>query len=92
MKPGDEVIYSICITGLDSVTLPVVKTKLNISERLMQCTGDSITVPRYFTYWRGDAGEEYYQDRLKALVGDHGHLTLDVQPWSHAPGYPKGEL
>lgn len=92
MKPGDEVIYSIRITGLNSVTLSIVQTKLNISERLMVVTDDSITIPRYFTYWRGDEAERHFQNELKTLVGDHGHLTFDVRPWQPAPDYPRGEL
>ncbi len=52
-----------------------------------------IEVPRLFTAWRGDDSEQAWQERMTAEVKEHGtSIAIDVQPWSHAPGYPKGDV
>lgn len=93
MKQGDEVIYTIQVSGLTS------SVKRDHAQRVLSENGvpsamhivkdNTLTVPRLFTQWRGDDAEKVWQEAIKASLPQ---AIFDVQPWSYAPGYPKGEL
>jgi hypothetical protein len=102
MKPNDEVVYTIAISGIKnavnqkSITdlLPnhTGSAKMHITPATKSAPG-AISIPRLFTQWRGDGAEEVWQTNLMDAVKGHGaSIAIDVQPWSHAPGYPQGEL
>jgi hypothetical protein len=92
MNLDDRVLYRIQISGIKKVDLSIVMTKLHISEHQMIVTADTILIPRLNTRWRGDAAEHAWQAELRKAVGSMGTVTIDVQSWSHAPGYPQGEI
>jgi hypothetical protein len=89
MNLDDRVLYRIQISGLTKADL--IAPKLGISQSQMIITADTIIIPRLNTRWRGDAAEQAWQAELRRTVGDAGTVLFDVQPWSYAPGYPKGE-
>ena len=102
MKPNDDVIYSIAITGIKSIVaqksitdeLPkhIGAAKMQIAPVTEDEFG-TITIPRLFTFWRGDTDEQAWQARLMEVVKSRGaSIAIDVQPFYHAPGYPKGDV
>lgn len=101
MKPNDEVVYTISITGITKLAdqnaivtaLPnhIGGGKMAIIP-VTQTAPGLIEVPRLFTTWRGDASEQAWQQSVMKAVMEHGaSCAIDVQPWSHAPGYPQGD-
>lgn len=90
MNPGDRVLYRIQISGLARPDF--VASKPGISQSQMIIGANTILIPRLNTRWRGDATENAWQDDLRKNVGNMGTVTIDVQPWSHAPNYPHGEI
>ncbi len=101
MKPNDEVIYSIAITGIKGLVaqgaiskeLPqhIGTGKMRITPATNTAPG-LIEVPRLFTTWRGDEQEQAWQARLMEVVKERGaSIAIDVQPWDYAPGYPQGD-
>lgn len=102
MKPNDEVIYAIAITGIEdtvkqkSITDELPKHigagKMRITPAAPNAPG-RIEVPRLFTAWRGDAHEQAWQSNLMEAIKSHGaSIAIDVQPWTPAVGYPQGDL
>mgnify|MGYP001583865181 CR=1 FL=1 len=102
MKENDEVIYTISITGIrtmvnqkaitDELPKHIGAAKTLITPA-MNATPGTITIPRLFTAWRGNSAEQTWQASLMEAVKAHNaSVAIDVQPWSHAPGYPKGDL
>lgn len=108
MKQGDEVIYTIAISHIaDNQTIRLISDRLKNREVLGQYqrirpaieeTNEpgAIFVPRLFTRWRGEGVEEAWQENVKAACTHPPTtdctITISVEPWSHAPGYPQGEL
>jgi hypothetical protein len=91
MNVDDRVLYRIQISGLAKNTIQSIASKIGFSQSEMIITADTIIIPRLNTRWRGDASEAAWQADLRRTVGDAGTVLFDVQPWSHADGYPKGE-
>ena len=102
MKPNDEVIYSISITGIESLVhqsaivnaLPsyIGSAKMGIMPVREDAHG-VIEVPRLFTFWRGDAAEQAWQTTLSQVAHARGaSIAIDVQPWTPATGYPQGDV
>ncbi len=102
MKENDEVIYTIAITGIrtmveqksitDELPKHVGAAKTVIFPAMNSAPGQ-ITIPRLFTSWRGDTAEQAWQTSLMEAVKSHrASITIDVQPWSPAPGYPMGDI
>lgn len=93
MKPNDQVIYSIIVPNLTSaVKRDQAHTALvtaGVPANLRKLDGTTISVPRLYTRWRGDTEEQVWQAAIKAALPT---AIIDVQPWSYAPGYPKGEI
>ena len=101
MKQNDEVIYSISISGINKLDdqSAIVKElptyigagKMQVTP-VMKSTPGTVTIPRLFTSWRGDTEEQAWQSRLiEAVKGFGASIAIDVQAWSHAPGYPQGD-
>jgi hypothetical protein len=88
-----EVIYSILVTGLDDlVKLDSARRALEahqVSAHLIHINDSTISVPRLFTLWQGDALEQLWQEAIKAAVPS---AIIDVADWTPAPGYPQGEI
>ncbi len=102
MKVNDEVIYTISITGIKGLAaqnaimqfLPhhIGSSKVQIAPATGKTPG-TITIPRLFTRWREDYQETAWQNILMEAVKGHGaSIAIDVQPWSHAAGYPTGDV
>ena len=102
MKENDTVIYTISISGVKNLVnqeaivreLPklIGSGKMNVTPATPKTPG-MIDVPRLFTSWRGDASEQAWQQSVMEIAKEHGaSIAIDVQPWSHATGYPKGDL
>lgn len=93
MKPNDEVVYSLIVPGLEgAVKLNHAHTELGnhgVPVHLRRVDGTTISVPRLYTRWRGDDEEAAWQTAIKTALPS---AIIDVQPWSHVPGYPKGDL
>lgn len=104
MNPGDEVLYSIEVSGLKTnAAVSTMSARLNSrqvpgSYQLITPVSDKsspgyIRVPRLFTRWRGDDAELAWKNGIRDSVGDlEGIITIHAEPWSPAPGYPQGEL
>lgn len=100
MQPNDEVIYTITITEVKKQSnladmvkaLPshIGNAKMQIAPVTKTAPG-MIEIPRMFTRWRGDTSELVWQKTVTDIVGDNGKITISVQPWTYAPGYPQGE-
>jgi len=91
MRPNDEVIYAITVTGIADIDMPIVAQKLGHESKQVQSPG-TITIARLYTRWRGDAAELAWQNELRMTIGDARTVIFDVQPWSHALGYPMGDM
>jgi len=101
MKIDDEVVYTIEITGFtDNLDMNNVSKKLidlgvrkqkispvNAEEKVF----GSISVPRLFTRWKGPAQEDLFQANVREAVAS-AQVSINVHPWSHLPGYPRGEI
>ena len=92
MNLNDRVLYRLQISGIDKSDIAIVAGQLGISQSQMILGTDTIIIPRLNTIWRGNDVEQAWQDELRKSVGDKGTVLFDVQPWSHADGYPKGEV
>jgi hypothetical protein len=101
MKEHDEVIYTIMITGIETLSKQdaIVKElpnfigtgKMEIGPATKTAPG-LIDIPRLFTTWRGNDAEKAWQERLTEAVKEHNaSIAIDVQPWNYAPGYPQGD-
>ncbi len=101
MKPDDEVIYVISITGIktpsnqkaitDDLPKHVGAAKMNITPAVPSAPGQ-VAIPRLFTRWRGNAEEQAWQNALMGAVKAHNaSIAIDVSAWDHAPGYPQGD-
>lgn len=100
-----RVVYTIMVTGItDQVKLThAIDTlqKHQVASHLMKITPISkdgkgniithgtISVPRLFTLWQGDAAEKAWQQAIKDAVLN---CLIDVRDWEPAPGYPQGEI
>lgn len=93
MKPNDEIVYSLIVPNLTSaVDRDNAQRELDnhgVPANLRKTDSTTISVPRLYTRWRGDTEEQTWQQTIKAALPS---AIIDVQPWSHAPGYPKGEI
>ena len=93
MKPGAEVLYSIIVPGLtDQVAIETARRTLvsnNCPVGLVHIGDNSVSVPRLYTLWRGENAEQIWQAQIKTALPT---ALIDVQPWSHVPGYPQGEM
>lgn len=93
MQPNDEVIYTIMVIGLTDTgkrqQAHATLAAAGVPAQLRHERGDTIHVPRLFTRWLGDETERVWQQGIKAALPS---AIIDVQPWSYAPGYPKGDL
>lgn len=89
------VIYTLMVSGLtDRVKIAHAIYALQqhqVARHLMHIDAESgtISVARLFTIWQGDATEKVWQRAIKDAVPN---CLIDVQDWSHAPGYPQGEI
>ena len=95
MKENDEVIYTLSITGITKLAdQDAIVSRLPnlIGAGKMQIAPGLIEIPRLYTRWRGDASEQAWQESVMGVAKEHGaSCAIDVQPWSHAPGYPQGD-
>ena len=101
MKPNDEVIYSITISGIKTASNQSAITELLPTHigtghmSIMPATKAEpgmIEVERLFTRWRGDTEEKAWQSNLMEAVKAHNaSIAIDVQPWGYANGYPQGD-
>lgn len=102
MKENDECIYTIAITGIkglinqkaltDELPKHVGGVKMRITPAMITTPG-TITIPRLYTFWRGDTSEQAWQSAIMEMVKERGAAcAIDVQPFAHAPGYPQGDL
>lgn len=102
MKPNDEVIYTIAITGIkntvnqksitDELPKHVGSAKMVITPPQPNAPG-SITIPRLYTFWREDYQEKAWQEVLMQTIKGYGaSIAIDVQPFTHAHGYPQGDV
>lgn len=88
MKPNDEVVYTIAISGIKGL---VAQGNMAITPATKTAPG-MISIPRLCTQWRGDDEEKSWQENVMRVVKEQGaSIAIDVQPWSHAPGYPQGD-
>ena len=90
MQPNDTVLYTITVTGIDPINMPIVAQKLGYQDKQVEASG-TIRIERVYTRWRGDAAETAWQNDLRTIIGKAGTVAFAVRPWTHAPGYPKGE-
>lgn len=90
MKPNDEVIYTLSITGIKTLAdqnAIVMALPHHIGAPMMkivpvtETTPGRIDVPRLFTRWRGDAEEQAWKSRLIEDVNAHGAAcTIGAAP------------
>jgi len=98
MKINESVLYTIAISNMTNTTMRVISNAIGLSPLQQITPADKderngvICIPRLLTKWRGDDAEQAWQDELRKKVGSEGIITIDVQPWSHAPGYPQGDI
>lgn len=108
MNPGDEVIYSIEVSGLKTnMDINAAMNRLSSrqvfgSQQLITPAVDesddipgepgAISVPRLFTRWRGDDAELKWSENIRNALGDLGLVTIHAEPWSPAPGYPMNTM
>ena len=90
---GREVIYSILVPNLKgSVAIEAARKAIEsagCSVGLIHVGENSVSVPRLYTFWRGDESERVWQAQIKAALPT---AIVDVQDWTPAPGYPQGTL
>lgn len=96
MKQGDEIIYTIAISGIRNAVnqRSIVELLPNhVGSAKMIITSGAINIPRLFTFWREDYQEQAWQQVLMEAVKGHGaSIAIDVQPWTPAAGYPQGDV
>lgn len=91
MNQGEYAMYHISVTGkvkgaLEKAGLPASY----ISQR-----GNTFSIPRLCTFWRGDEAEQAWQKSLRVALlaaDDKAELIIAAEPWQMLPGYPQGEL
>lgn len=94
MKEGTFALYAITATGKPA-TLKKTMAESSIPESMITVKGQSVTVPRMTTYWRGDAQEQAWQEALRKNVHEadpSASIVIDAREWEPAPNYPQGDL
>lgn len=101
MIEGTEVIYTIAITAIETTAnqqaaIGILKQytgsgKMDIVPATEDAPG-TISIPRLYTRWRGDASEKTWQSDITNRIDDMGEVAISVAPWSYAPGYPQGDI
>lgn len=90
---GREVVYSILVPNLlNTVAIETARKAIieaGCSIGLIHIGQDSVSVPRLYTFWRGDETEQLWQSQIKAALPT---AIIDVRDWTPAPGYPQGEM
>ena len=89
------VLYTIMVTGLtDRIKIEHARNALHarqvpIGRMIIDAEAGVLTVSRLQTFWQGDEIESAWQRSIKDAVPN---CLIDVADWTHAPGYPKGEI
>lgn len=93
MNNGDEVLYTIAVTGIkDKVAEKSASDKLVIAgvpQRVQVAKPGRIDVPRLYTRWGSDEQERVWQANLRHALESTGlTVMISAVPWTPAPGYP----
>lgn len=94
MKQGTFALYSITASGKPA-SLTKALVEASIPERLILVNGNSLTIPRMTTTWRGDSEEQSWQEKVRAAIHEAdpaASIVFDAREWEPAPGYPQGDL
>lgn len=91
MDQGDYAMYHISATG----HVKGVLEKAGLPSSYISQRGDTFSIPRLCTFWRGDEAEQAWQNGLRValLAADNkAELIIAAEPWQMLPGYPQGEI